>query len=145
MARVSTSSTTAVEGLGEFRRALKQLEGDYPKQLGAINAEIAQLVIDDATSLAEAGGGPYLAALRLRGIKASKAQTAAAIVLGGPAAPMTLGAEFGAKHYPQFGRWTGAGDDAGHAVWPAIRANQARAAARYLERLDELAADAFPD
>lgn len=142
---IRTGATTEVENLAEFRRALKQLEGDYPKQLGKVNQDVAQVVVDEATDRAQAEGGSYIAALRLRGLRASKAQTAASVVLDGAKAPMIFGAEFGAKTWPQFQPWTGSGDDAGYALWPAIRDKQDDAAEMYLEALDELSARAFPD
>lgn len=142
---IRTSGTVEVPELNEFRRALKQLDNDYAKQLGKINQDVAQSVVDEATTLGEAEGGSYLAALRLRGLRASKAQTAASIVLDGAKAPMIFGAEFGAKRFSQFEPWRGAGDDAGYALWPAIRAKQPDTEEAYLEALDELSSRAFPD
>lgn len=142
---IRTSGSGEVKGLADFRRALKALEGDYPKQLGQINQDVGELVVDQAEHHAHDRGGPYLAALRLGGLKASKAQTAARIVLDGVRAPMIFGAEFGAKRWPQFDRWTGSGDDAGYALWPAVREKQDEAGEMYLDALDELSRKAFPD
>lgn len=135
-----------IENLAAFRRELKKL-GDtgWLIKLSELNSDVAQLVVDGATTRALADGGVSAKTINVNGLRASKAAAAAQVILGGARAPFALGAEFGSNEYKQFKAWTGAGQGAGHFLYPEIRAERDRISEMYLDRMVELAAEAFPD
>lgn len=135
-----------VVGLGDFRKQLKEL-GDkaWLKELGGINNEVAQLIVDGAKTRALSLGSTPAHAVQTGGLKASKAASAAMVILGGSGVPFAIGAEFGSDKWHQFKPWTGAGADAGHFLYPEIRAERDRIGELYLDRMVGFAAKAFPN
>lgn len=138
-----------IQGLNELRAALKALGPEWPKQLGKANKEVGELIARDARDRAESLGG--VAAKSAPSIKSSAAARASTVSIGSDQFPFALGAEFGAKKYPQFKPWRGnqwveSGDEnVGYFLHPAIRDDVNKIEELYLDAIDKLAARAFPD
>lgn len=149
MPKYDATDAVRVEGLDDFRRALKALGAQWPKMLAKANHDAAELIARDAAS--KAGGQGGVAAKVSPSIKATTTAASASVQLGSNAYPMALGAEFGAKQYPQFKAWRGnqwEPDDAngvGYFLHPAIRETKTRFEDIYLEGIERLAHEAFPD
>lgn len=134
-----------VEGLDELVRDLDGLARSYPAQVAKVDARSAEVVLDEATARARNAGGAWLAVLRLRAMRLSKAHAAAAVVLDGDRAAMALGAEYGALQWPQFKAYRGHDERAGYALLPALRAKEQKIVAAYEADFFKQAAPAFPD
>lgn len=104
-----------VEGARELRAALRKM-GDRQllRELAYLNRDLAAKIIEKARERA-ASPLERKAARQLKPLKSS-AQVGASMV-----GPYVLGAEFGAKRYPQFKPWRGNGDEAGYWLFPAVR------------------------
>lgn len=147
------SEAIQVEGLSEFRRELKKMMSDHPKAMNEANHEVAQLVVDrsqtkaSSTSITNVAGnrvGPS-AFERLAGtMSAGKAATKSSVRFGGAGVPDAQGWEFGAAAHRQFGPWRGSGGDAGYVVFPTIRESREDIVEIYGDKLEDLAARAFP-
>jgi hypothetical protein len=85
-----------VQGLGAFRRELKQLDdaASYTKLLSGVNREVADLVIFEAKTRAYRLGG--MEARAAESLRASNSSLGARVSGGGSKAPFFEGAEFGA-------------------------------------------------
>lgn len=145
----NTSETVHIEGLREFRAALKEAGTGWPKALGQANKQAAQIIADDASHRAESLGST--ARHVASSIKAAATQQAS-VTLGGDQWPMALGAEFGSRRYPQFPPWRGnqwtdgegpPGGE-GYFLMPAVRENKEAFMEAYGRSVDELTRDAFP-
>lgn len=139
-------SAVEVEGLKEFRKALKAADAQYPKEIAKLHREIARLVQVRAVAAASGEGGAtrHFAS----SARASGTQAAARITV----APKANAAFFGAKKRtgwnagnqgrPQHRPWVGAGWEPGgsggpYGINPAIRAS--------LDDIDRMAGDGMED
>lgn len=145
------SQVVRVEGLDEFRARLKELGAEWPKALGQANKQAAGVIVKSAQERADALGST--AAHVSSSIKAAAQERAAVITLGGNSMPMALGAEFGARKYPQFPPWRGnqwtEGDGpaagVGYFLNPAVRETRDEFVDVYDAAMRLLTARAFPD
>lgn len=138
MARKRTGDIK-VEGLRQLAAALKELDGDFAKEMRATNKEVATGVKDHAVRNALSLGGT--AAHIVPSLKASSGVQSASVALGGAAHPAAGGAEFGGQRRPttqQFKPWRGSGSNAGYFLYPAIREDADDIYNDYLEALDDL-------
>lgn len=144
-----------VEGLPEFRRALRKLGKELPKELKQIMKAAAERGVSRARRLYE-GQYPLQHSTRRstgrtasKGIRVASSQTGAGIRFGGARYPYLLGQEFGSNKWPQFRPWTGPGPGGagsmGRAIYPAARAEADAAAGQAVRGFDRLARRAFPD
>lgn len=132
-----------VDGLAGFERDIAALPDELDERIKTADAASNALVFGEATKRAQSTGGSYLAVLRLNGLKLSKAQAAASVVLDGAAAPMALGAEKGSTRFHQFNPYRGA--DGGYALLPALQAKEQAIVDLYGAGVDVELAAAFPD
>lgn len=143
-----------VEGLGQYRRDLRQVSTEFPRELRKLNKSAAELIVDEARGRAQSIGG--VAAHVAPSLKAQAQGTSAAVKLGGNRYPMAGGAEFGAgrntnrqtrrgpvRGWNQFDSWTGNSSDAGYFLYPSIRARQDDVIELYAEGLEQIAERAF--
>lgn len=153
---MSADLRVEVQGLTEYRRALKQVSDDLPKELRRANRDAANLVANEARGRASSVGG--VAAHVGPSIRAVAQGTSAAVKWGGARFPMAGGAEFGAgrnvprqtargtvRGWNQFEAWTGSNSSSGRFVYPAIRARQADVVEAYAAAIDRITKQAFPD
>jgi hypothetical protein len=148
MPKASGDFTTRVEGLDEFRKALRNLGPDMQKKLGQANKEAADIVATSARSKAERLGGVHRHVAP--SIKASAAARQASVVLGGSRYPMAFGAEFGSIAFQQFPPWRGNqfqldASNVGYIVHPAAREKVDEVVDTYDAAIRRVAALAFPD
>lgn len=141
------NETIRVEGLDDFRRALRKVDGALGKKIGQINKAAGQKVVAAARS----AYGQHYRARRGRvpaSIRASAAQSAAKITIGRATVPYALGQEFGSNRHPQFAPWTGPAPGGrgsrGRFFYPAIREESPKLVDDYLKVLDDVAREAFP-
>lgn len=134
-----------VAGLSDLRRELRRA-GVGIEDLKAANRSVSELVATGAVGRARNLGGVARHVADAGSIKTSSAAAAAKVILGGTAAKHgpALGAEFGARNYPQFEEWRGAGREAGYFLWPTIRAEERRIVDMYGDAIDDLMSKAFP-
>lgn len=124
-----------VEGLEELRRDLRAVDAKMPRQLTAINREVAGMVAPTAQSRASGYGG--VRGKAAPNIRARAEQRYAVIAIGG--APYAAGAFLGARRYRQFPSYVGAGDpESIYAVGDAIREEAADILRLYGDRMAEL-------
>jgi hypothetical protein len=132
-----------VRGLKELQRELKAAGAQLPRELGRANKEAADIVASAGRARAQSEGG--VAAKAAPGIVASGAQGAAKVAIGGSRYPFGIGAETGAKRYPQFQAYVGLDTEgAGYALGPAIVEQEERFIDIYGDVLERLLARAFP-
>jgi len=141
-----------VEGLDEFRKALKEAEGKWGPELGRAHKEVGELVVTESRSAATAQGS--LRAKAAESLRASARQTGVSVTLGGPRAQYAVGAEFGGGSHgagnptsrggytTQFGPFKG---HDGYFVFPTIRARMSAIESKFLEVIDRVAKQAFPN
>lgn len=122
-----------VEGLAELARALRSVDRALPRELTAINREVAQTVAPTAQTRASGYGGVRRKAAG--NIRARADQRGAILGIGG--APYAAGAFLGAIRYRQFPAYVGAGDvEAIYAVGDAIRSERDEILRIYGDRLE---------
>lgn len=137
----------SIKGLKEFRVSLKKAGDEYPAKLKEANVEVANLVKTKAIGKAGSVGG--VAPKAANSLRAAKSAAGATLYLGGGKAPYALGAEFGARKYPQFKPYLSAGPpDAsvggeGYFLFPSIRENREVIIETYWKRLEEINKEAF--
>lgn len=137
-----------IDGLDDFRKHLRATDNRLGRAMGQANKKAAEVVASEARTRAQGSGGS--AAKGAESIKASAAQRAASVTIGGAKAPWMPGAEFGARRYRQFPPWRGNqwqpdSGGVGYFLHPAIRETRDEFEETYLEALDELAHQAFPN
>lgn len=143
------SDRVRVEGLRDFQRELRALDNKLPRQMRVANLEAAEVVAKEARAKAIAQGG--VAEKTAPSIKAAAEQVRSKVNIGGTRYPFALGAEFGAKVYPQFKRWRGnqhqpdVDNGVGYFLYPAIRETRSEFIDTYAKALDQLMRRAFPD
>ncbi len=136
-----------VVGLRAFVKTLKEVDAKYPNQIRQANFDVARGIRDAARVRATTRLEKRVA---LRGLRALRSRSEAAVILGGPNSPEAFGAEFGARRYKQFRSWRGnqfGGWEGGpgYFLHPAIREEGPYLIREYAKRLDALAAEAFPE
>lgn len=146
-----------IEGLNQFVKALKVAGDQYPAAMKEANYQAASEIVSAARSRAEAYGGVLGKAGR-QGMRASRAATYSAVLLGGARAPYAVGAEFGALRRTRrnrkiiggfkpwrgnrFGGWDGG---PGYFLHPAIREEGKHVIDEYMKRVDAISERAFPE
>ena len=135
-----------VQGLREFRTAIRRVGPDMPKALQQENKAVAGEVAGQAraayvsvyTSRSGRGAGS------IRGLAT---QTRAQVAIGGARTPYMLGLEFGSNRFPQFRPWSGPAPrgrgSRGKFLYPALRAALPGLVQRYAQAIDKVAARAF--
>lgn len=163
--RTGSSSGADIVGLKEFRRELRALGAEWPKELRKVHKTIADEGADRARSVARGMGGQQ--AKYAGAIKGTANQREARIgVLGGGRNAGANAAFWGAKRRsgwygwrryidtdgrPQFkpwvgNAWTAASHTGGpYAINSALAQYVPRLLGRYEEMIDELARRAFPE
>lgn len=131
-----------VNGLADFRRELKTIDAELPKELRKTNLAAAELVAKDARTKANNQGG--VARHVEPSIIAAATQGNAKLAWGGSKFPMAAGAEFGSIRFKQFKPWRGSGSDAGYFMFPAVRETREQFIEVYDEMLADLTRHAFP-
>lgn len=145
-----------VEGLKEFRQALKAVDAD--RELGKAHKVISKFAADKAESKRERLETKFGSYKKMRGnIRPSSAATAARVRLVSKADSGRLGpaSEFGAKNHPLFGvsmpqasfkkrvwpQWS----RKGHMIYPAVEENQDEIFKLYGDAVDEMVKRVFPE
>lgn len=148
MPRYTANESLRIVGLAEFQRELKHVSKELGGDLRKANLAAAEVVASSARSRATSQGG--VAAKSAPSVKAAAEQRRAKVAIGGAKYPFALGAEFGAKRYPQFKPWRGnqwqpdvAG--VGYFLHPAIRETRDAFMDAYERAIDQLMRRAFPD
>ncbi len=144
-----------IRGLVDFQRALRELNSKLPRELGTINKQVADFVVERAKGRASSLGPLWSRAAR--SLSSARKQRVALVRLGGSRYPEALGAEFGAirniprltargevRGWNQFREWRGNGSDAGYFLYPTIRQDTPEIIEMYGDLLERLAREAFP-
>ena len=155
MAGIDTA--VAIEGLAEFRRALKHVSSELPKMLQKELKQAAESAADRARTRytqnfrrsggrrGASGASKHTAAT----IRAAATQTSASVMFGGARYPWAAGQEFGSNRYRQFFPYTGRGPGGrgswGRVIFPAVRDEAEQTEADIKRRFDDLARRAYPE
>ena len=136
-------TTQAVTGAEEFARALRKMSPQIKRELDKRNREIGKEVI--AKAKGRASGVSRQAARASAAMSATGARGGVAIRLAGRKVPFALGAEFGAKRYPQFmawtgNQWSGIPEGVGYFMHPTIRDSVPDVVNKYLDACQDAAA-----
>jgi hypothetical protein len=131
------SQKILVEGLYEFLAQVKATAPEVAKEVSNVNKRAADIVKDTAKAKAAGLGG---VANKAAGSLATSKSTRLSSVRLGRGMPFAFGAEFGAKHYPQFKPWRGnqwvSGEGpatgVGYFLYPAIRDERAKIETEYM-------------
>lgn len=120
---IVSGTTQAVTGVDEFARALRKMSPAIRRELDKRNRAIGGRVVEKAKG--RASGVSRQAAAASQSLRATAARGGVAIQLRN-ARGFELGAEFGAKKYPQFppwrgNQWSGVPDGVGYFMHPTIR------------------------
>lgn len=151
--------TVEVKGLKEFRRALKQISDDLPKEMRKLQKQIADDVAGKAQGYAAGMGG--VQAKAAGAIKSYATQTQASVGVTSPIADVAF---WGAKRHtgwyahihspggrPQHPVWVGTSWEAGvhgqgpYAINDALADEADTIEDRYMRMIEDLASKAFPD
>jgi septal ring factor EnvC (AmiA/AmiB activator) len=145
-----------VEGLAQFSRALARIGADDMKQeVKQANFDIADKLADAAKT--KAAGVNRQARSAAQSLRATKTQNYAAIRMGSARKPYALGAEFGTlkktergNYIAGFGRWRGNqwggwSGGPGYFLHPAIRAKAPELLDEYMNKIESLMQEAFPE
>jgi hypothetical protein len=142
-----------IRGMDDLRRELRRASNESTRAFGLLNHGAAMIIQEAAEARGRRLGGVHGHVVRMNSIRASKKSRAAVIRIGGTAAKHgpALGAEFGAKQYPQFPDWRGnqwqawGTNGVGYMVHPSIREKEEEVLDHYDRGILELFADVFPD
>lgn len=146
--------TVVVEGLSEFRGALKAVSGELPKMLRLELKEAAEAAARRARErYAQNFGGGTSRRRRGKGtagtIRAVASQSGAGVSIGGARYPWVPGQEFGSNKYRQFFPWTGPGPGNrgswGRIIFPAVRDEAEDTVEDIATRFAILARRAYPE
>lgn len=138
----------AIEGLADFRRALKSVGAELPKMLKQELKEAAahaEFVAVQSYSLRyQSHRGKTVRSIRIRATS-----TGVALAFGGAGFPYAGGQEFGAVGTKQFRPYTGRGPGGrgsrGRFIYPAVRGEGPEVIKELEERLERLAKRAYPE
>lgn len=148
---MAAEAGVAVEGLAAYRRALKSIAVQLPKDLQKQLKAVAETAAARARSNYQRR---FQSSRRTRKgtadtIRALATQTGASVAFGGARYPWVPGQEFGSDKFKQFAPWSGPGPgghgSAGRVIYPAVRDEQEATMTDVQHRLDELARSAYPD
>lgn len=148
-----------VSGLKELQAELRKIDSKLPRELTKAHRKVALAVVDEGQE--EMSGLPTPKSDEAaRGIKARASQKGAAVAMLG-SNPFVRAAEFGTLVHHVFGNpvlasrmkrpvfrpWLGSGQDAGYALFPALRSFLAspRLEQTYFDALDDVFRAAFPE
>ena len=141
-------SAIVIEGLTQFRRALKSISAELPKMLkqelkeAAAHAEFVAVQAYSRRYASRSGR-------TIRSIKIRATSTGVALAFGGPGFPYVGGQEFGAVGTVQFRPYTGRGPGGrgsrGRFIFPAVRGEGPEVIKELEDRLARLAKRAYPD
>lgn len=129
-------------GFKRLRADIKEIDDKAPKQLGKVNKQVAQYVVDVAKEKANELGGVFRKSSPA--LSASGAAGSVAVFLRKTTRPYAFGAEFGSKQYKQFHPWRGNPKvDAfeggpGYFLFPSIREHKSDIEKKWVEAVDEL-------
>lgn len=150
MSEVDTSGDfrAHVAGLDEMRKELRKASKKAGPAIGKANFEVGQQVVEWSRGAVRTGTGRK--AFEKKAITATRKQRAATIRLDANKFGGTLGAEFGAKRWPQFEPWRGnqfidVGTGVGYIVHPTIEGRIADIEDEYMDAIMRVLSDAFPD
>lgn len=146
-----------IDGLKQLQADLRALDKKLPAQLRKVNLSVAQMIATKAQARASGLGGVH--AKTASAIKATAEQRSASITIKATAAaPMVLGAEFGAGHdvprerktgtYRGFNAlppWKGNGPGAGYSLYPTIEESDSAIAQAYSDAIGALLNTVFHD
>lgn len=157
----------AIEGLSDFRRALKAVSPELPKMLHQELKQAAESAAARArrryaqnfgagsgrrkTVTVGAGGRRSVRTRKgtAASIRAVATQTGSGVAFGGARFPWVAGQEFGSLRYRQFFPYTGMGPGGrgswGRVIFPAVRDEVADTEADLRTRFDALARKAYPE
>ena len=136
-----------VEGLRELRKALKELDPAWGKELQKTNKRAAALVVPTAQSRAGqvrtnlVGNPTRLGSRGIATIRPLASQSRAQIAMGGARAPWAGGHEWGSTRYRQFPPKT----HEGNILWGAAKSHEEQIVEVYGDMLDDLTREAFPE
>lgn len=148
MAITSRENAVQIEGLNEFRRALKAADAALPKEMAAANQRLGQrYFVPEARRRATGRTNPRPGHKVIDSIKASRVQSGVVVQMGRNSIPWAVGHEFGSNRYKQFPARSGrfGRGNAGYFFYPAVRATMGKIRDAYGDILDGLMAKAFPD
>lgn len=144
-----------VEGLKEFRSALRDAGKDVAKELQKENKALAVEVAAEVRT-AYSALHPALSGRGMGSIRGLATGVTAAVAIGSDRAPYVLGQEFGANHRSLVGRAGGRGrrvgrgrssmrqfplyQRSGHFLYPTLRSTVPKIKQRYLTALNRVAA-----
>lgn len=146
MPTTRSGDVVTVEGLNDFIKDARAAGSDLPKEMGKASKEAGDVVITAARTVAgQQGGAARHAAPSL---KAAARAREVAVSIGGPDHPEALGAEFGAKRWPQFkpfrgNQWEGDGGP-GYVLQPTVKAKRQEFETIWLAGIDRATKHAFP-
>ena len=147
----------AIEGLADFRRALRAVSDDLPKMLAKELKEAAESAAERArgryaqnfTRSVGKRGASGASKHTVNTIRAASTQTSASVAFGGARYPWAAGQEFGSNKLRQFFPYTGKGPGGkgswGRVIFPAVRDEVESTEADVQRRFNDLARRAFPD
>lgn len=136
-----------IEGLGQFRRALRDMGATLPHSLREYNVKAAKRIVDEARDNATKPQEQKAA----KSLRASRSGSQVAVMLGDSKRyAFALGAEFGARRYNQFRAWRGNQwkhweGGPGYFLHPAIRDVGHDVLDEYWQSIRRLHQQAFPD
>lgn len=131
MARRGSVGAIKIEGLRDFQAALRAADRNLPKELGAANKEIAEIVAREARRRA-----PEKTGRLKKSIRGLKVQRSAVVRMGGARVPYAPIQEFG---------WPARGIASQAFLYPAIASTRAEVIEAYGEMIDKLMRRAFPN
>lgn len=135
-----------VEGLRQFRNALRLAEDASPATLRAANKRVAEdVVLPEVERRATASNSPQRrwGHVALGTIRALATQTSASLAIGNnTTATYALGKNFGSNRFRQFAPYGGGDPD--YALYSGIGATRAETIEEYGDAIDQLAREAFP-
>lgn len=133
-----------VRGLDDFRKELRSLGGTFPKELGRLHKQAAEVTASVARAKALAMGS--VQAKAAPDIKTAAAQRTAKLVIDATRHPYAIGAFTGSRRFKQFPTYEGPEIEQGKgvAVGPAIVQTEDEMLQVYGDGLERLAARAFP-
>jgi hypothetical protein len=113
------------EGLEETQKGLAGLDKSLKQPITKGLRKFTGELVTRATAIGSGLGGVHRHAVQGGGIQQAAKTDRGVIRLSSSSSPTILGAEFGAKAYPQFPRWKGnqftIGGGSGYMLHPALR------------------------
>ncbi|MFJ7590185.1 hypothetical protein ACIQZO_22920 [Streptomyces sp. NPDC097617] len=145
-----------VEGLAQFTRALARAgESGVREEVKQANFDVADKLMRAAKS--KAAGLTRQQRSAAESLRATKTQNYSAVRMGSARKPYALGAEFGAKRLTRKGNvargfrpWRGNAFDGwdggpGYFLHPSIREKGPQLIQEYMDKIDRLMSEAFPE